>query len=341
MAARDAGGGFFHNILHYAIYATSVLGYLMQMAKLPKTILRMEARILQYLTHGPWNATPSNCLLALCDIGFPREPASLEETNIAAMLRAAAASAAFPAAAALIDLHPIDPEALLSPRFVPWAATTSVMQLKANHLDFCARFPDFLFSPSADLQYRARLRLRESRPSPWDALLELRHRRWFTDVAPNAVEHIHINLVAACKILPPRIVFSTIRLINNGVSTSRRFQEQPLDCHLCGWVEGDCIEHYLHCEVMLKFVTDFLPNIGWKFGPLHGTLRSMLCIDMPQPELVATVVANDLLVTTLASITQGSALASPVQHLSARLRAMSRSSATIRDSIFQVPTRCE
>ena len=50
MTARDAGGGFFHYVLHYFIYATSVFGYLMQFPALPKVILRMEARILQYLT---------------------------------------------------------------------------------------------------------------------------------------------------------------------------------------------------------------------------------------------------------------------------------------------------
>ncbi len=45
------------------------------------------------------------------------------------------------------------------------------------------------------------------------------------------------------------------------------------------------------------------------------------------------MVANDLLVTTLSAITQGSNIATPVQHLAARLRALARSSATIRDSL--------
>jgi hypothetical protein len=161
-----------------------------------------------------------------------------------------------------------------------------------------------------------------------------RSRRWFNGDAPHAVEHIHCNIVAACALLPPKVVFSTIRLINNGVATSRRFQETPLNCHLCGWDQGDCIEHYLHCEVTIRFATDFLPNIGWRFGPVHGTLRSMLSIELPTPELVATVVLNDILVTTLATITQGSIVATPVQLMSARLRALARSSAAIRTSLF-------
>jgi hypothetical protein len=335
MAARDAGGGFFHNVLSYSIYSTSVLGYLMQLSRIPRDILRMEARLLQYFTHGPWNATPSSCLLALRDLGFPKEPASLAEANSAAMLRAAAASSAFPAAIAPAALHPTDPDALLAPRLLPWIDTTAIMQMKANSDSFRGRFPGFLLSPHDTLQHRARCCLRDSRPSPWDELLRRRALRWFPDCAPHAVEHIHCNIVAACKILPPRVVFSTIRLINNGVATSRRFQEQPLNCHLCGWIEGDCIEHYIHCEELLIFVTRHLPNIGWRFGPVHGTLRSMLSIELPTAELVATVVSNDLLVTALATITQGSVIASPEQHFSARLRALSRSSATIRNSLFR------
>ncbi len=84
---------------------------------------------------------------------------------------------------------------------------------------------------------------------------------------------------------------------------------------------------------MVGFSTNFLPSVGVKFGPVLGTRRSTLCIELSRPELVATVVANDLLVTTLSAITQGSTIATPVQHLTARLRALARSSATIRDSL--------
>jgi endonuclease/exonuclease/phosphatase family metal-dependent hydrolase len=335
MAARDAGGGFFLNTLHYSIYATSVLSYLMQFSLLPKEVLRMESRILQYLTHGPWNAMPSSCLLALCDVGFPKEPASLGEANVAAMLRAAIASKAFAAAAELLDHRPTDPRALLAPRVLPWISTTAVFQMRANLVQFRARFPAFLMEPHGTVQGRARATLRASRKSPWDELLRRRALRWFPDGAPNAVEHMHCNLVAACQILPPRVVFSTLRLISNGVSTARRYQQVRLDCHLCGWVEGDCIEHYLHCEVFIGFATSFLPNTGWKFGPVQGSLRCMLCIDLPTSELVATVVANDILVSTLASITQGSIVATPVQLMEARLRALSRNSATIRNSLVE------
>jgi hypothetical protein len=305
----------------------------MQFTFLPKVVLRMEARILQYLTHGPWNATPSSCLMALRDLGFPHEPSSLAEANIAAMLRAACASAAFPAASALVDFQPVDPDAFIVPRNPPWIQTTAVMQLKINLSDFSRRFPDLLFNPLNTLQFRARSRIRASRPAPWNHLLSIRSRRWFSDGAPNAVEHIHCNLAAACAVLPPKVVFSTIRLINNGVATSRRYQESHLDCHLCGWDQGDCIEHYIHCDVVIRFATDFLPNIGTKFGPVLGTLRSMLSMELTANEMVATVVLNDILVSTLATITQGSISATVVQLMSARLRALARSSALIRNSL--------
>jgi hypothetical protein len=127
-------------------------------------------------------------------------------------------------------------------------------------------------------------------------------------------------------------------LFCNGVSTARRYQQVPLDCHLCGWIEGDRVEHYIHCEVLVIFSTKFLPSIGWKFGPIYGTLRSMLAIEMTTAELVATVVANDLLVTTLAAITQGSTICTPVQHFNARLRALSRSSPYIRNFLIAEST---
>ncbi len=141
------------------------------------------------------------------------------------------------------------------------------------------------------------------------------------------------NPVAACRSLPPRVVFSALRLLCNGVSTARRYQQVPLDCHLCGWTEGDCIEHYIHCEVLLIFSTKFLPSIGWEFGPVYGMLRSMLATELTNAELVATVVANDLLVTTLAAIIQGDRNVTPPHILSARLRALARSSSIIRTAI--------
>jgi hypothetical protein len=305
----------------------------MQFAKLPKVVLKMEARALQYLTHGPWYAIPSAALLSLCDLGLPKEPASLADNNRAAMLRAAAGSKAFPMAAALLDLKPTDPEASLVPHLLPWMTQTSVWQLRENQRTFSRQFPSFLVEPLCSVQSRALAACRAARPTPWVDLIHRRALRWFPDGPPATDEHIFCNLVLACKTLPPRVVFSTLRLIVNGVSTARRYQQTPLDCHLCGWVEGDCIEHYLHCEVMLQFSTKFLPKIGWRFGPVHGTLRSMLATELSSDELVATVVTNDLLVTTLAAITQGSTICTPVQHLVARLRALSRTSAYVNSHI--------
>ncbi len=59
----------------------------------------------------------------------------------------------------------------------------------------------------------------------------------------------------------------------------------------------------------------------------------MLCTEMARNELVHTLVANDIPVNTLAAITQGSVVASPHQRFSARLRALSRMSNTIRYSL--------
>jgi hypothetical protein len=59
----------------------------------------------------------------------------------------------------------------------------------------------------------------------------------------------------------------------------------------------------------------------------------MLCIELSLSELIATLVANDLLVTTISVITQHNRETTPVQALSARLRALARSSATIRNAL--------
>ena len=166
------------------MFGFSVLGYVLQLAKPPEMALSLELRILQYLTHGPWNATPSSCLMSLCDLSFPREPASLAEANIAAMLRAAGASAAYPAAAALVDHQPHDIDALIVPRQLQWIETTAIVQLKTNLSDFSNRFPDFLICPTTNVQYRARMRLRLARPSPWDNLFQKRAYRWFLNEAP-------------------------------------------------------------------------------------------------------------------------------------------------------------
>ena len=91
--------------------------------------------------------------------------------------------------------------------------------------------------------------------------------------------------------------------------------------------------------MLLNFSARSLPRIGWRSGPIHGTLRTMLAIELTRDELIATVVANDLLVTTLAAITQGSTICIPVQHLDARLRALSRSSANIRLACLSLHAR--
>ena len=59
----------------------------------------------------------------------------------------------------------------------------------------------------------------------------------------------------------------------------------------------------------------------------------MLCTDLPQHELVATVVANDLLVTTLSTLALGDQSLAPSLIMSGRLRALARQSATIRSAL--------
>ena len=90
----------------------------------------------------------------------------------------------------------------------------------------------------------------------------------------------------------------------------------------------------MHCEVMVAFVTKHLPCIGTMLGPVQGVARTMLYCELSLPVLSATIVANDLLVATLAAITQGNRSATPTEALSGRLRALARASSAIRATCF-------
>jgi hypothetical protein len=73
----------------------------------------------------------------------------------------------------------------------------------------------------------------------------------------------------------------------------------------------------------------YLPYIGICLGPVLGTLRDMLCTDLPLPEVVAAVVANDLLVTIGPWLSPGNRETTPQQALCV----LARISSTIRNPI--------
>jgi exonuclease III len=323
MMARVAGGGFFGNLLHYHVFGASVLGYLLQLAEPPKQAYALERRILQYLTHGPWQALPNEGLLALSDLGFRDEPRAIRDCSVAARYRTSEQSTVFESCRRMIDDAPDDLEARLHPREVPWAAgSMMVALLDARNIVFRLPSPPALL-PHFDLQSRTRAALRANRPRAWPAIFRKRLERHFPpEDCLELVQLVTSNLIRANGLLKPNIVLASVRLICNGLLTAARFQGGLGPCLLCGSAEGDTVEHLIHCTaITLPFAT----AIGWWNGPFYGPRRACLAAVLDDAMLAAACVINDMSAHALAVVRLGPQNLLLEEVLWARGRALARS----------------
>ena len=322
MSARTAGGGFFGNLMHFQIYGSSVLGYLLQLAEPPKQAFALERRILQYLTHGPWQALPNEGLLALADLGFHDEPRAIRDISVAARFRTAEQSTVFASCCRMLEDAPSDDDALLHPRVVPWAGSSVVVALlDARKIVFRLPKPPALL-PHFDLQSRARAALRANRPRAWPAILRKRLERHFppADCLP-LVQIVTTNLIRANALLKPNIVLATLRLICNGLLTAARFQGGLCPCKLCGSAEGDTVEHLIHCTAI---TLPFANAIGSWNGPFFGPRRACLAAVFDDTMLSSACVINDLTAHALAVVRFGPQSLLLEEVLRARARAIAR-----------------
>ena len=81
--------GLLKNQNAYNTQCASVLSYLMQFSWRHKNVSVQERKMLQLLTHGPWNALPSNILPQLMDVKEKQNFVSIDAMNVAALYRTA------------------------------------------------------------------------------------------------------------------------------------------------------------------------------------------------------------------------------------------------------------
>ena len=86
---KERGAGLLGTVLQYNTFAVSCLGFVSQLEHAPTELLRKETKILQWLTHGPYNAFSKNALVNCRQLGFPATFTSVRAMNLAAMYRAA------------------------------------------------------------------------------------------------------------------------------------------------------------------------------------------------------------------------------------------------------------
>ncbi len=326
--AMAGNGGFFEALRHYHIYGVSVLAYIMQLAPVPPEILGLERRAVQNLTRGPWHAIPNECMAALKDLGFPTEVRSLKLISQASMFRVTEACTLFDSLARSISEQPNDLEAFMRPRRPKWHNDAILTGLISNRRFVQSVAPNFDSSPVVDIQSRLFSHLRSIQASPWDALFRRRLGRHFP------VENIRCNVVRqhfrnANSLLPPKVVWSALRVVCNGLPTSRRLQEAVLPCRLCGGDQGDCIEHLIHCGPLVIFLHAYFPCLSLTLGPVLGVARAFLNRDLSRDELIATVAAHDLLSHCISALHLGGREALPPERLIARLRALCRKAPSI------------
>jgi hypothetical protein len=73
LAAKQGSDGLSMSIRRYNLYAVNVLSHLAQLDEVPKAVLDMEAKLVQSLARGPWNAWTPESILSLTDLGFKYE----------------------------------------------------------------------------------------------------------------------------------------------------------------------------------------------------------------------------------------------------------------------------
>jgi hypothetical protein len=326
--AKAGNGGFFEALRHYHIFGVSVLAYIMQLAPVPVEFLNLERRAVQNLTRGPWHAIPGECMAALKDLGFPAEVRSLKLISQASMFRVAEACVNFTSLAKSISEDPGDREALLRPRTPDWHKDAIMTGLVNNRSYVQSVAPLFISAPLIDLQARLYKHLRTLQRSPWEALFLRRLGRHLpADEIRSSLVCSHFR--SANGLLPPKVVWSALRVVCNGLPTSRRLQEAVLPCRLCGGDEGDCIEHLIHCGPLVIFLHAYFPFLSLTLGPVLGVSRAFLNRELSREELIATVAGHDLLAHCISALHLGGRDALPQEHLLARLRALCRKAPAI------------
>jgi hypothetical protein len=329
--AKATTGGFMQALLHYRVFAVSVLQHLMSFTNVPKEAKHMENLALQGLTNSPFNTFPCGSVSSLTDIGCPREAPNLTTTNTAALARTALTSAAFAAARNRYYCEDVPDDALLHPREVAWLEDSCFMALLTAY-DIIHKLPIHISDlPVQHLQGHLAAALRkEIKPGPWPSLLHRRAQRWLPGITRDGVTYTmkHLRIMSARRPLP--MIMNFLRVMLNGLPTAARMQGSEAPCILCGWPGGDRVEHLVHCDALVGFVAKHCPALCLFPGPvLRNRALCLVMPDMPENVIFDVCLLCNILCFVHRMIRHGSKSA-PAALAEARLRQLRVRHAVLR-----------
>ena len=174
--------------------------------------------------------------------------------------------------------------------------------------------------------------------SPWPDLLRSRAARWIELSLPTLAqtfrpEHTMDNLRTIIAHLPRTVTFATLKVLCNGVNTSRRFQADILPCPFCNAPDGDSLEHPSTCPSIWQFAEQHLP-IHSPADTSQAATTFFLLVPTTKTIALAVSILNDLLVSSYNARAHGADCTNPLELLHGRLRHLSHRYVTIRDYLL-------
>ena len=231
----------------------------------------------------------------------------------------------------VIDLPPDDDERLLMPRDEAWHHYTSVYNIISTHDEHEMVVTTLKAHPRRERQHVALRLLREQCPAVAQQYLLRRLRHWDFLLAPDqhlSIQHGHMRAIA--NRMPRDMAFSTLKVISNGLNTSRRFQEIPEACLFCRADFADDVRHYALCPALRMLTARCLPELERRLPEGYGLEHFLLLREMSLPLVFGHCILHDILVHGY-NAGKHSSLAFPANHLLARLRALLRRFPAVRE----------
>jgi hypothetical protein len=141
---RTAGNGLCQSLADYKIYAVSVLSHVAQFEYAPAETMKAEAKALQMMAAGPWNAINKELMIQLTDIGYAIEAPSIDFTARAAMFRFANQSRVFSKCIKMMEeARRDDDDVVLVPKLQEWHRIAHITAINKNYTNpaACRREP--------------------------------------------------------------------------------------------------------------------------------------------------------------------------------------------------------
>jgi hypothetical protein len=272
--------GLHHATLAYNVYMASVLGFHLQLERLPEHWSRTEAAVFRRLVPGPGNwIVPRDLHHLSLLFGMPHNFGDLETVSMAAKFRVAHREATASGglrvlrrARELDDALQAAPCWLRAIRWGPWFRDSFYHKLR-QAMEHCAAKGVTIDSIEAALQGAApqpltrtqakrlhsgvqrmtRARLDGFTGPMAEGRLRRKLERWPVPLFPRLRASRAIAVVQRLRRLaPPRVLAALSRTWFNGWCTARRFQREG-NC-LFGCRHGeDAVQHYLTCGALHRF----------------------------------------------------------------------------------------